>query len=238
MQRKSPGMSYAIHTSMTIIHRQGERVVSAMSAFTLIELLVLIALIAILAAMIPCAPASAKNKARRIQCANNLRSLGVGMRIWAGDHDGQFPVGVSVTNGGAMELAMLGDAVPAFMVLSNELGTPRILNCPADLAHTTATNFSTMRASNISYFVCLAATDESQSQMWLAGDRNITNGLPGARGIMVLQTNSTVGWDGSLHRSQGNLLLGDGSVQQLSRNKLNESLRSQTNNPLRLVMPQ
>jgi type II secretory pathway pseudopilin PulG len=72
-------------------------------AFTLVDLVVVIAVLALLAAMLLPAMADARFKGGRMQCASNLRQIGVGSMIYANDYNNWLPPG----QGGANPVNMI-----------------------------------------------------------------------------------------------------------------------------------
>jgi FtsZ-binding cell division protein ZapB len=89
------------------------------------------------------AAAQAREKAMSIQCVNNLKQIGLAVRVYAMDNKDVFP--------------------PDFLSMSNELNTPKILWCPADTNRVMVMSFAKYTDANTSYeYLTPSATNADQ----------------------------------------------------------------------------
>jgi len=98
--------------------------------FTLIELLVVIAIIAILASILMPALAKAREAAKRAKCASNLKQWGIIFKMYANEHDGNFP---------DKNPEMFAPCLNPVRVYPKYLDDLRLLVCPSDAACTAET---------------------------------------------------------------------------------------------------
>lgn len=175
------------------------------TAFTLVELLVVIAIISILAGLLLPALNGVKDRARRLDCASNIRQIGFAFKLFALDHGDLYPTsGVS--------------SVACFMQLTNGyLSLDKVFHCLSDVTRNIPAG--SLTAANSSY-VCAtqptglsdAALDAGQP---LIMDR-ITN--PATGRVAVGQLNAAPRWTVSAaHKTAGgNVFRAGGHVTWVS----------------------
>src|SRR6476646_8084236 len=103
------------------------------SAFTLLELLIVIAVIAILAALLFPALKSAKARAKRVACINNLRQINLGLRMYSDDSNDKAPHTPGSTNSPGLNWSGYKQLMKSYVGLN---GAPsaedKVFACPAD----------------------------------------------------------------------------------------------------------
>jgi hypothetical protein len=212
-------------------------------ALTMVEVLVIIAVLAFLFFMLLPAGHGDKAPAGRIMCVHNLKEIGLAEQVWAGDHGDKFSFQLPQSNGGTMEFTAAANAWRHFQILSKGsdapqagrnpgwesrlLDAPSVFICPtdSDRLRKSATNFTALSNSNVSYFIGLDSLP-TDPQTIFSGDRNLTNGLRIKNGILELPANIPAGWTGEMHKRVGNVALADGSVQQVSMTGLRSTIEN------------
>ena len=215
------------------------------TAFTLIEMIVVVVVVLILVTLfMPLSPRSAKPKARRIMCLNNLKEIGTAYGIWERDHGDFVPAQQLAANGGWKERLTNANQGPIcwtnYALMTTELGLdPKLVVCPAD-ERRPAKDFKTDFKDNthLSYFVGVGAND-TYPQSIAAGDRNLGSGTKpdpdygyspksGQGNDVAIPITGPASWSLKMHSAgnplgAGNILLGDGSAQQASSASFNQN---------------
>jgi prepilin-type N-terminal cleavage/methylation domain-containing protein/prepilin-type processing-associated H-X9-DG protein len=197
-----------------------------LKAFTLLELICVIAVIGILAALLLPAVNRGRSRAKIIGCIGNLRQVGLAFQAFAHDHSSQFPMAVPANAGGSEEFTTSSYQLAGgfyfsfrhFQSLSNDLGSAKLLACPAD-TRLPAETFGLLNNKHLSYFVGLRA-EYGKPYSILAGDRNLTNDFEKLPTLLRPQVNRGWRWTAELHQFKGNLLFSDGHVEDKTSEKL------------------
>ncbi|MBI3874886.1 MAG: type II secretion system protein [Verrucomicrobia bacterium] len=181
-----------------------------------------------------------------IECRSRLKQVGLAFRVFSNDNDGKYPYFCPTNSAYGND----SNAWFYFYALSNELGSAKILTCPADRErlNNMCVDFSSnsippdfglgfQQNKAVSYFVGLDA-DETKPQMLLSGDWNFVTNSSNLRGsVLMVASNLPVMWNASIHTNAGNVAFADGSVQQLNNLGLANYFRTAGIATNRLLLP-
>jgi hypothetical protein len=181
---------------------------------------------------------------KRAGCYNNLRQLGVGMRLWSNDHGDALPWVTAIAEGGTRP--NIGDpqktavAWVEFLTFSNQLSSPRVLACPEDEATKVASDWTTgpvgfgnsgYRANALSYMLSFHGIGSFPRSVAVS-DRDIqVSGANSGCSPAFVNNASRIGpsdpqvtWTNAVHARAGHLLFMDGSVEYIPSYSLSTAI--------------
>jgi prepilin-type N-terminal cleavage/methylation domain-containing protein/prepilin-type processing-associated H-X9-DG protein len=143
---------------------------STSNAFTLTELLVVIAIVAAIAALLLPALSSARGRAGRIRCVNNLKQINAGVLLYAEDHSGTLPALPTPSPYPNGVYYFYKELMKSYVGLKGTSSSNDFLfACPADRASSYVPQISSLPIDDYSSYL-------------FNGGNTISNGFPGLAG--------------------------------------------------------
>lgn len=171
------------------------------NGFTLLELLVVIAIISTLASFLLPAVSKARGDAKRINCVNNLKQLGMAFHLYTQDYNDLLPHNSNSTPSGS---CWFNTITP---YLNPNQNKSAVKQCPSYTGDITGSNYSykmnTSLETSTPFRHIDTINDTTKTVLILDGKTNSTNAwqYDGASGTFV-----------DRHNKGGNLLFIDGHV--------------------------
>ena len=212
------------------------------SAFSRADLLFCLFALTLVFTMAISVFASNKSESQRVICFNNLRQVGHAFHMWANDYGDKIQWQVDLPLGGTRGHQIGGNAWWQFSWISNQLDSPKLLVCPADVGTTkvasewgaTPGGFlnPNYRNNAISYPLFLHAQPNAPASL-LSGDRNFRVDTIGNSCVYVsagtcfaLFPRGMGAWTNAIHGLKGHLLLMDGSVPFTTSSEFQQAISS------------
>jgi len=205
---------------------------------------VVIAVIGVLIALLLPAVQAARGAARRTQCTNNMRQVGLAIRMYCDTHRGKFPENAHTGKSWIYSLAPFVEDVDAIRICPDDpVGSTRLENKLTSYvmnsylsseAGTKFTNFNRLQATSKSVFLmeiadhknpALSENDHIHSHSWFSPAKIQQNKV-----LAAIQNDIAL----ERHSSGTHMLYGDGRIEWISSEQIGNWARQ----PFEFIRPQ